>query len=40
MYGLSTVTIDSLYSNLKTMMKPLDIKYSKDAFKDHENQYQ
>ena len=34
--GLSTVSTDSLCSNLKAMTRPLDIKHSKVAFKDDE----
>ena len=36
-YGLSTVTVDSLCSNLKAVTRPLDIKHSKAAFKDNKN---
>ena len=30
---LSTVSIDSLYSNLKAVMKPVDLKHSKAVLK-------
>ena len=32
--GLLTVSMDSLYSNLKAVTKPVDIKHSKTAFED------
>ena len=35
--GLSTVSTDSLCSNLKAVTRPLDTKHSKAAFKDDEN---
>ena len=38
--GLSTVSTDSLCSNLKVVTRPLDIKHSKAAFKDDENLHQ
>ena len=34
--GLLTVSIDSLYSNLKAVTKSVDIKHSKPAFEDIE----
>ena len=34
--GLLTVSIDSLYGNLKAVMKPVDIKHSKAALDDIE----
>ena len=36
-HGQLTVTVNSLYSNLKAVTKPLDIKHSKAVFKDNEN---
>ena len=38
--GLLTVSIDSLYSNLKAVMKSVDIKHSKAALDDIEKSHQ
>ena len=35
--GLSTVSIDFLYSSLKVVTKPLDTKHKKATFQDKEN---
>ena len=34
--GLSTVSVDSLYSTLKVVMREIDTKHKKAAFKDNE----
>ena len=35
--GLSTMSVDSLYSTLKPVTRPIDTKHKKVAFKDNEN---
>ena len=35
--GLSTVSVDSLHSTLKVVMRSLDTNHKKAAFKDNEN---
>ena len=35
--GLSTVSVDILYSTLKAVMRPLNTKHKRAAFQDKEN---